>query len=81
LARFDFVAVVARAVEEAVPRFDGVVDLVGAGVVVDFPEAEADEGHVVAAIQLDAGDGGGGVGSHLNGYVECLEGNLGFLKP
>ena len=42
LASFLFVAVVAGAVEEAVAGFDGIVDLVGARVIVDFPEAKTE---------------------------------------
>jgi hypothetical protein len=40
LTSFLFVTVVAGAVEEAVTRFDRVVDLIGACLVVDFPEAK-----------------------------------------
>lgn len=41
------------AVEETVPALDGVVDLVGAGVVVDLPQAEAYDRHLMTAVQLD----------------------------
>jgi hypothetical protein len=40
--------------------------LVGAGVIVDFPETEAHEGHLVAVVQLD------GRGNHC----ECVDSNL-----
>ena len=40
-ASFLFVAIVTGTVEEAVTCFDRVVDLIGARVVVDFPEAKA----------------------------------------
>ena len=40
-------------VKQAIASFDGIVDLVGAGVVVDLPATEADEGHVVATVEFD----------------------------
>lgn len=56
-------------VKETVARLDGIVDRVGAGVVVDFPEPgqkismlsgtidgyppKANKGHLVAAVELD----------------------------
>lgn len=40
-------------VEETVTGLDGVVDGIGGNGVVDFPQAETDLGHVVAAAQLD----------------------------
>ena len=43
----------AGAVKEAVAGLDGVVDLVGAGVVVDLPQAEADERHLLAIVEGD----------------------------
>lgn len=43
----------AGAVKETVTGLDGLVDLVGAGVVVDLPEAEAHEGHFVAGAKLN----------------------------
>lgn len=46
LSAFGFVAVVAGAVEEPVAGLDGVVDLRGARVVVDFPKTEADQWHL-----------------------------------
>lgn len=36
----------ASAVKETVAGFDGIVNLVGACVVVDFPEAESYDGHL-----------------------------------
>lgn len=48
----------AGAVEETVTSLDGMVDLVGASLVVDLPEAKAHEGHVITAVELD------GWGSH-----------------
>lgn len=56
----------AGAVEETVAGLDGVVDLNGAGVIVDFPETEAHEGHLIAVVQLD------GRGNHC----ECVDSNL-----
>jgi hypothetical protein len=55
LASLDLVAVVACAVKEAVAGLDGVVDLVGAGVVVDLPKTEAHQGHLAAVVQLNSG--------------------------
>jgi nicotinamide mononucleotide (NMN) deamidase PncC len=40
-------------IEQTITSLDGVVHLVSAGVVVDLPQAEAHEGHFVAAAQLD----------------------------
>jgi hypothetical protein len=51
-ASFLFVAVVAGAVEETVTGFDRVVDLVGALVVVDFPEAKAGVGISTLVLQF-----------------------------
>jgi hypothetical protein len=45
----------AGTVEAPVTGLDGVVDLVGASVVVDLPQAEAHEGHLEAAVQRDGG--------------------------
>lgn len=45
----------ACAVKETVACFDGIVDLVGARVVVDLPEPEPDQGHRVTAAELDGG--------------------------
>ena len=42
-------------IEETVSRLDSVVNLVGASVVVDLPQAKADEGHIIATIELDVG--------------------------
>ena len=65
LAGLDFVAVVACTVKETVSSLDGVVNLVGASVVVDLPEAEADERHLAAIVELDSGrrHGSGGEAS------------------
>jgi hypothetical protein len=65
LASLDLVAVVACAVKEAVAGLDGVVDLVGAGVVVDLPETETDKRHLAAIVKLDGGrrHGSGGEAS------------------
>lgn len=46
-----------RAVEQTVAGLDGVVDGVSGAGAVDLPEAEADLGHVIAAVELDVGDG------------------------
>jgi hypothetical protein len=46
----------AGTIEETVASLDGVVDLVGTGVVVDLPETEAHEGHLKAAVKLDVRD-------------------------
>lgn len=40
----------AGAVKASIARFDGVVDLVCAGIVVYLPESESDNGHVVPAV-------------------------------
>jgi hypothetical protein len=42
-------------IKQPVSSLDGIVDGVGAGVVVDFPETEADLGHLVAIVQRDVG--------------------------
>jgi hypothetical protein len=65
LAGLDFVAVVACTVKETVSSLDGVVNLVGASVVVDLPEAEADERHLAAIVEFDGGrrHGSGGEAS------------------
>ena len=43
------------AVKETVPSLDGVVNGVGANGIVDFPQAEANDRHVVAAVKLHSG--------------------------
>lgn len=43
----------ASAVKETVTGLDGVVDSVGASSVVDLPETEANNWHVMAAVELD----------------------------
>lgn len=43
----------ASAVKQTVTSLDGVVDSVGASVVVDLPETEAHEGHFIAVVKLD----------------------------
>ncbi len=43
----------ARAVEETVTGLDGVVDLIGACVIVHFPQSKPNQGHLVAAAELD----------------------------
>jgi hypothetical protein len=65
LAGLDFVAVIASTIKETVSSLDGVVNLVGASVVVDLPEAEADERHLAAVVELDGGGrhGSGGEAS------------------
>lgn len=65
LASLDLVAVVAGAVKQTVASLDGVVDLIGAGVVVDLPQAETDERHLAAIVELDGGrrHGSGGEAS------------------
>jgi len=65
LAGLDLVAVVAGAVKQTVASLDGVVDLVGAGVVVHLPKTEANEGHLAAIVELDSGGrhGSGGKAS------------------
>ena len=45
----------ACAIEESVAGLDGIVDGVGAGVVVDLPQTEADLRHLVAIVQRDVG--------------------------
>ena len=40
------VAIIAGTVEKAVPSLDGVVDLIGAGIVVHLPKAEAHKRHL-----------------------------------
>jgi len=57
LTALDLVAIVSSAIEEAVAGLDGLVDGVGSDGVVDLPETEAHLGHVMAAGELDAGDG------------------------
>jgi hypothetical protein len=42
-------------IEQTVTSLDSLVDLVGASVVVDLPQTEAHDGHLVAAVQLDSG--------------------------
>lgn len=49
------------AIEEAVSCLNSIVDRVCASRLVDFPEAEADDGHGVAIVELD------GWGSHDGG--------------
>lgn len=63
LAGLDLVAVVGSTVEQAVASLDGVVNLVGAGVVVDLPQTEADDRHFTAIVELDVGYGHFGSGS------------------
>jgi len=43
------------AIKKAVSCLDGIIYLVGAGVVVYFPKTEADQRHAVAAIELNFG--------------------------
>lgn len=45
----------ASTIEQTVTSLDGVVDNLGA-VVIDLPEAEANLGHVEAAVKLDGGN-------------------------
>lgn len=70
LASLDLVAVVASAVKETVSSLDGVVNLVGAGVVVHLPKTEANEGHLAAIVKLDSG-GGHGSGGKGSESVVC----------
>ena len=46
----------AGTIQQTVTSLDGLVNGVGAGGVVNLPEAEADLGHLVAAAELDGGD-------------------------
>ena len=55
----------AGAVKKPVPRLNSVIHGIGAGVVVDFPEAEPDEGHLLAR-RLE---GHSGCGDHF----KCME--------
>jgi hypothetical protein len=45
----------AGAVKQTVAGLDGIVDGVGADVVVDLPQAETHKGHLVATVELDGG--------------------------
>ncbi len=49
----DFEAFTARAVKETVTGLDGVVDLIGACIIVHLPQSEPNQGHLVAAAELD----------------------------
>ncbi len=42
-------------IEETVACFDSVIDLFSAGIVVDLPEAKADDGHLLAIVEFDDG--------------------------
>lgn len=44
----------AGAIEETVASLDGIVDLVGTSVVVNLPEAETHNGHLMAVTKLDS---------------------------
>jgi len=57
LANLLLIAVVTGTVKESVSDLDGVVDSVGASVVVDFPKTETNERHLVAAVELDSRSG------------------------
>ena len=43
----------ARAIEETITTLDGIVDLICTGVVVHFPEPEANKRHGMATIEFD----------------------------
>lgn len=45
----------AGTVEQTVSGFDGLVDLVCAGVIVHLPETEAHNGHIISAVKFDCG--------------------------
>ena len=47
----------AGTVKEAITSLDGIVDDIGGDGVVDLPEAEANLGHLIAAVELDVGNG------------------------
>ena len=51
----------ACAVKETVARLNGIVDLVGARIIVDLPQAKTNNGHLVAAVQLDVRSSHAGV--------------------
>lgn len=42
-------------IEKAVACFDSIVNLFGTGIVVDLPEAKADDGHLLAIVEFDGG--------------------------
>ncbi len=42
-------------VEQTVSGFDGLVDLIRAGVIIHFPEAEAHNGHIVSTVKFNCG--------------------------
>ena len=53
----------ACAIEKTVSRLDGIVDLIGARIVIDLPQAKADNWHLVATVQFDIGGSHDGVRS------------------
>lgn len=53
LTSFFLVAVIAGTIKQSVAGLDGVVDSVGTGGIVDFPETETDLWHRVAIVELD----------------------------
>ena len=65
----------AGTVKKAVAALDGIVDLVGAGVVVHLPQTEADKGHVMAAVELDRWSTHAGVCSEKNRASVCCNGS------
>lgn len=64
----------ASTVKETVSNLDGVVDRVGASVVVDLPQTEAHDGHIIAATQLDVG------GRHSGDEARGVTGFLGEYR-